>query len=215
MSKITDTDEETIKQLLENGSDKAKRKALEESNKELKKNIGTIEGKIDNVVNAIANGTITQERAKSKIQDFERQMENLNLELTANNKKIQDMKELENNIAVVEEKWHQATFDRMVLRYKLDSLSFAQKQILLKQLFEDGSLKMYPIARDKIPNIPSDENMEDYGIFFGEKSKKVGLEVRIDPALNPHKILNILDLLQNNTIHNNNIAFRKGCVRKS
>ena len=68
MSKIADTDEQTVKELLASGSDKAKRKVLQKRSNELNKNIDATKGKIDNVVSAIANGTITQERAKGKMQ---------------------------------------------------------------------------------------------------------------------------------------------------
>ena len=55
---------------------------------------------------------------------------------------------------------------------------------------------MRPIHGDKITFVPDDEYHEDYGIFFGEKSKKVGLEIDIELELNPHKILKVLELVK-------------------
>ena len=87
---------------------------------------------------------------------------------------------------------------QLSVRDKLNALPFDQKKWLVRYLFQDVKIQLFPIKKeDAFRRTPPDENCKWYGYFFGQ-GKTDGVWLSLEGYLDPHKIINLLESLEEN-----------------
>ena len=82
---------------------------------------------------------------------------------------------------------------------KLSRRTFAEKRSLIKYLYQDVKIELKLITMERaLQIVPDDTAFEEQGIFFG-KGTKTGTYVNFDGLIEPARMLNLLENLENPT----------------
>ena len=201
VKKIAFSDPKVLEQYLDITSIRGKEKRLEKSLEQQKNKRKSIEGKIETLYDRLESRKYNEKKLHERINKREEEHKILQEKIGAQEEELQKIKNSVDAIKKYKKEWMKLISDRAEAKEKLHALPFEQKQALLRHVFQNGKLSMYPITMEKAEDrTPPDENCETYGMFFGQ-GKKVGVDVRIDTIIEPYEILNILQsLLEKNDI---------------